>query len=92
MNNEGDERVKFTKLTTSSEVGRFNVESFIEGLDSTSNEIETRELYMDYHLKLLHEAILTGNEVVAEFQRSQLSKIRDRLEELGYFPVQAVLV
>ena len=65
--------------------GTFNVDKFIKTLDKPKNEIETRVVYMNYYLDLLHQAMLTGNEEVAQFQREQLSIVSARLQELGYF-------
>lgn len=55
-------------------------------------EVEARMTYMDYHLQLLHHAMESGDKDNVEFQKSQLVKIHNRLQELEYFPGQSVLV
>lgn len=42
--------------------------------------------YMNYHLKLLKEAMDNGDQENIEFQKKQLEAIRKALYEYEYFP------
>lgn len=48
-------------------------------------EIMMLTTYMDYHLKLLYDALQEDDKDESEFQKEQLDKIRIRLCELDYF-------
>ena len=49
--------------------------------------IESTIGYMNMHLQLLGDALRIGDSEVVKFQKSQLSKIRQHLIDLDYFPV-----
>lgn len=55
----------------------------------SQREIDSCLVYIDYHLLLLSEALRKGDAQTADFQKSQLQKIWNRLNELEHFPYKA---
>jgi c-di-GMP-binding flagellar brake protein YcgR len=65
-----------------------SVQKAIEGVGYVEREIAMLIFYMDQHLSLLHQYLQEKNEEAVTFQKEQLEKIRQRLCELEYFPLQ----